>query len=71
MIAVSSAYEIIAFAGLSRTERLLLNQFVKAAVDPKAAARYLISRTTGVEQDVETSLRYFTREWRGLVEILL
>ncbi|KAB8247630.1 ankyrin repeat-containing domain protein [Aspergillus flavus] len=56
LTAASSACEVIVPAALSPTERLLLNQFVKAALDTEVAARYLISRATGVQQDVETSL---------------
>ncbi|KNG88514.1 hypothetical protein ANOM_003229 [Aspergillus nomiae NRRL 13137] len=47
---------------LSPTEHLSLNHFVAAAVDSEIAARYFISRRTGVQQDVEIK-----REWR-LVE---
>lgn len=64
-----AALELISLARLEPTEHLLLKQFVEGAVDPERAAQYLLSNInkSSHNQDVETSLRCFKKDWRDLV----
>ncbi|KFY87516.1 hypothetical protein V498_07143 [Pseudogymnoascus sp. VKM F-4517 (FW-2822)] len=66
-----TALELISSARLDPTEHHLLKHFVEGAVDPDRAARYLLSTVDkSTNQDVETCLRCFKKDWRDLVTTL-
>lgn len=67
MATSTTALETIFSAVLSPTEHLLLEAFIKYAVDPELAAQYLLSRVQ--QGSIETSLRSFKRDWRILTSI--
>jgi hypothetical protein len=60
------ALETITSADLSPTEHLILKHFIESAVDPEAAAQYLLGRTWDTTDSVGNSLRNFKRQWRRL-----
>lgn len=63
-----SAIELISSARLEPTEHHLLKHFVEGAVDQERAANYLLSSVDkSANQDVETCLRCFKKDWRDLV----
>jgi hypothetical protein len=63
-----NALNIITSAQLTPTEHLLLGGFVKEAVDPGGAARYILRRVDeNPDCSVEELLRNVKQDWRRLV----
>lgn len=68
---VQKALSTIASLTLSPPEHRLLSCFVQDAVDPKAAALYVLqraSRSGGGSIHVETELYDLLKDWKRLVE---
>jgi hypothetical protein len=66
---VQRALTLIRSVPLTAPEHKLFSCFVRDAVDPKAAALYVLQRASqGDTKDIEFELRHILTEWKQLVK---